>query len=126
MVLDKIADAGCNYRTERIEVIPAAHSVLAGIEIDINAQTKIPGIFAAGENATGIHGAGRLSGNGLTACVVMGRVAGKNASKFAKKTNLHAQNSKFVKDLNIKILSQLLYKSKERSSCLNTIFRSKR
>jgi aspartate oxidase len=82
--LDKLAEAGCDYKTEKIEVIPAAHSVLAGIEIDINGQTTIPGIFAAGENATGIHGAGRLSGNGLTACVVMGQNCGKNASLHAK------------------------------------------
>jgi len=84
--LDKLTDAGCDYQTEKIEVIPAAHSVLAGIEIDTNGQTTIPGIFAAGENATGIHGAGRLSGNGLTACVVMGRICGTNASRYAKNT----------------------------------------
>ena len=82
--LDKLTEAGCDYRTEKIEVIPAAHSVLAGIEIDTNARTTIPGIFAAGENATGIHGAGRLSGNGLTACVVMGQTCGTNASLHAK------------------------------------------
>ena len=82
--LDKLTEAGCDYRTEKIEVIPAAHSVLAGLEIDTNAQTTIPGVFAAGENATGIHGAGRLSGNGLTACAVMGLTCGKNASGYAK------------------------------------------
>ena len=82
--LDKLTEAGCDYRTEKIEVIPAAHSVLAGIKIDTNGETSIPGIYAAGENATGIHGAGRLSGNGLTACVVMGRTCGKNASEYAK------------------------------------------
>jgi succinate dehydrogenase/fumarate reductase flavoprotein subunit len=82
--LDKLTEAGCNYRTETVEVIPAAHSVLAGMEIDTNAQTKMPGIFAGGENATGIHGAGRLSGNGLTACVVMGQTCGLNASLHAK------------------------------------------
>ena len=82
--LDKLTEAGCNYRNEKIEVIPAAHSVLAGIEIDTNAQTAIPGVFAAGENATGIHGAGRLSGNGLTACAVMGLTCGNNASGYAK------------------------------------------
>jgi fumarate reductase (CoM/CoB) subunit A len=84
--LDKLTEAGCDYRTEKIEVIPAAHSVLAGLEIDTNAQTTIPGVFAAGENATGIHGAGRLSGNGLTACAVMGITCGINASGYAKNT----------------------------------------
>ena len=83
-ILAKITKAGGNYRTEKIEVVPAAHSVLAGLVIDIEAATTLPGLFAAGENVTGIHGAGRLSGNGLTACVVIGRVAGKNASDEAK------------------------------------------
>ena len=84
VVLSKISAAGGDYRTEKIEVVPAAHSVLAGLVIDQQAATTLPGLFAAGENVTGIHGAGRLSGNGLTACVVMGRVAGKNASDTAK------------------------------------------
>ena len=82
--LDKLTEAGCDYRTEKIEVVPAAHSVLAGLEIDTNAQTTMRGVFAAGENATGIHGAGRLSGNGLTACAVMGLTCGTNASGYAK------------------------------------------
>jgi succinate dehydrogenase / fumarate reductase flavoprotein subunit len=88
VVLRKITDAGGDYRTEKIEVVPAAHSVLAGLVIDTNAATTVPGLFAAGENVTGIHGAGRLSGNGLTACVVLGRIAGKNASAFAAHTSL--------------------------------------
>ena len=103
--LDKLTEAGCDYKTEKIEVIPAAHSVLAGIEIGTNAQTTIPGIFAAGENATGIHGAGRLSGNGLTACAVMGRTAGLNASGYAnnaqgKRRSVAAQKTLSSEQLN--------------------------
>lgn len=84
VILSKITAAGGDYRTQKIEVVPAAHSVLAGLMIDPQGATTLPGLFAAGENVTGIHGAGRLSGNGLTACVVMGRIAGKNASETAK------------------------------------------
>ena len=84
VILSKITAAGGDYRTKKIEVVPAAHSVLAGLVIDSQGATTLPGLFAAGENVTGIHGAGRLSGNGLTACVVMGRIAGKNASETAK------------------------------------------
>ena len=84
VILSKITAAGGDYRTKKIEVVPAAHSVLAGLVIDPQGATTLPGLFAAGENVTGIHGAGRLSGNGLTACVVMGRIAGKNASDTAK------------------------------------------
>lgn len=84
--LNKIAAAGCNPKIEPIEVVPAAHSALAGLIIDCKAQTNVRGLFVAGENATGIHGAGRLSGNGLTACTVMGLTAGKTASNLAIKT----------------------------------------
>jgi len=84
VILSKITAAGGDYRKQKIEVVPAAHSVLAGLVIDSQGATTLPGLFAAGENVTGIHGAGRLSGNGLTACVVMGRIAGKNASNTAK------------------------------------------
>ena len=84
VILSKITAAGCNYRTQKIEVVPAAHSVLAGLVIDPQGATTLPRLFAAGENVTGIHGAGRLSGNGLTACVVMGRIAGKNACMTAR------------------------------------------
>ena len=106
--LDKLTEAGCDYRTEKIEVIPAAHSVLAGIEIGTNAQTTIPGIFAAGENATGIHGAGRLSGNGLTACVVMGRIAGLNASGYANNAQGKRRSVAAQKTLSSEQLNKLL------------------
>ena len=120
--LDKLTKAGCDYRAEKIEVIPAAHSVLAGIEIDTNAQTTIPGIFAAGENATGIHGAGRLSGNGLTACVVMGRTAGLNASEYANNAQGKRRNVAAQKTLSSKQLNKLLNVTKGQSQASNANF----
>ena len=120
--LDKLTKAGCDYRAEKIEVIPAAHSVLAGIEIDTNAQTTIPGIFAAGENATGIHGAGRLSGNGLTACVVMGRTAGLNASEHANNAQGKHRNGVAQKTPSSKQLNKLLNVTKGQSQASNANF----
>jgi succinate dehydrogenase/fumarate reductase flavoprotein subunit len=103
-----------------IEVIPAAHSVLAGIVIDTNAQTSIPGVFAAGENATGIHGAGRLSGNGLTACVVMGRTAGLNAIGYARNARRQRQNFVASKALSSKQLNRSLNIIEGQSQASNT------
>ncbi len=82
-VLDKIRAAGCDYRREPVEVLPAAHSILAGLVIDPNGATGVDGLWAAGECATGIHGAARLSGNGLGAALVFGRRAGRDAARFA-------------------------------------------
>jgi len=118
--LDKLTEAGCDYRTEKIEVIPAAHSVLAGIVIDTNAQTSIPGVFAAGENATGIHGAGRLSGNGLTACVVMGRTAGLNAIGYAENAQRQRQSVVAQKALSSEQLNRSLNIIEGQSQALNT------
>jgi succinate dehydrogenase/fumarate reductase flavoprotein subunit len=120
--LDKLTEAGCDYRSEKIEVLPAAHSVLAGIEIDTTAQTTIPGIFAAGENATGIHGAGRLSGNGLTACVVMGRTAGLNASEYANNAQGKRRNVATQKTLSSKQLNKLSNVIEGQSQASNTNF----
>ena len=101
--LDKIAAAGCDYRREMIEVLPAAHSVLAGLMIETSGKTSIDGLFAAGENATGIHGAGRLSGNGLTACVVMGQSAGTAAAGLspAGKTPISAADQAALQTLSL-------------------------
>ena len=118
--LDKLTEAGCDYRTEMIEVIPAAHSVLAGIATDTNAQTSIRGVFAAGENATGIHGAGRLSGNGLTACVVMGRTAGLNAIGYARNASRQRQNFVASKALSSKQLNRSLNIIEGQSQASNT------
>ena len=91
-MLDKLKTAGCNPKKELVEVLPAAHSILAGLVIDQDAATTVTGLYAAGENATGIHGAGRLSGNGLTSSVVMGRVAGKKAAAHSDSEVSHTTN----------------------------------
>ncbi len=117
--LDKLTAAGCDYRTEKIEVIPAAHSVLAGLEIDINSQTTIPGVFAAGENATGIHGAGRLSGNGLTACAVMGITCGRNASGYAKNSQRKRKSVMAQKTVSFEQLKKSLNIFTEQSQASN-------
>ena len=118
--LDKLTEAGCDYRTEKIEVIPAAHSVLAGIKIDTNGETTVPGIYAAGENATGIHGAGRLSGNGLTACVVMGRTCGKNASEYAKNARHQCMSDMEGNPVSFEQMKKFLSISKVQSQPLNS------
>lgn len=96
-ILRKIRDAGADYRNEPIEVVPAQHSVLAGLVTDANAATCIQGLWAAGECATGVHGAARLSGNGLSACLVFGRKAGRNAALFAlDRTNMRSAPTELV------------------------------
>merc|ERR1712072_71466 len=70
-------------------ITPVIHYCMGGLEVDIDSavlDTKtgkaIPGLYAAGEVAGGIHGNNRLGGNSLLDCVVFGRVAAKAAVKY--------------------------------------------
>jgi succinate dehydrogenase / fumarate reductase flavoprotein subunit len=67
-----------------MEVAPTAHYSMGGIVVDpVTHATGVPGLFAAGENTAGLHGANRLGGNSLTETVVYGRRVGEAAAAFA-------------------------------------------
>ena len=77
--------AGVDITTEAMEVGPTTHYVMGGVRVDGNTQmTNLPGLFAAGEVAAGLHGANRLGGNSLSDLIVFGQRAGEHAAKFAK------------------------------------------
>ena len=67
-----------------MKVFPAVHYSMGGLWVDDNQQTKIPGLFAAGECDYSIHGANRLGANSLLSSVFGGSVAGPNAIKYVK------------------------------------------
>ena len=68
-----------------MEVGPTTHYVMGGIRVDADTQmSSVPGLFAAGECAAGLHGANRLGGNSLSDLIVFGKRAGEFAAKFAK------------------------------------------
>jgi succinate dehydrogenase / fumarate reductase flavoprotein subunit len=69
-----------------MEVGPTCHYVMGGIRVDAEtAQSTVPGLFAAGEAAAGLHGANRLGGNSLSDLLVFGRRAGFAAAEYAKR-----------------------------------------
>jgi len=71
-----------------ILVYPTLHYQNGGVEINEKCETKIPGLFAAGEVTGGVHGKNRLMGNSLLDYNVFGRRAGIFAAKYVKKTKL--------------------------------------
>jgi succinate dehydrogenase / fumarate reductase flavoprotein subunit len=74
-----------------MEVGPTCHYVMGGIRVDAEtAQASVPGLFAAGEAAAGLHGANRLGGNSLSDLLVFGRRAGLAAAQHAKKAGTPA------------------------------------
>ena len=77
--------AGIDITKEKMEVGPTTHYVMGGIRVDGETQmSTVPGLFAAGECAAGLHGANRLGGNSLSDLVVFGKLAGEYACRFAK------------------------------------------
>ena len=76
--------ANIDITTTPMEVGPTTHYIMGGIRVDGDSQmSNVPGLFAAGECAAGLHGANRLGGNSLSDLLVFGRRAGEYAAKFA-------------------------------------------
>ena len=74
--------AGVDISEEPMEVGPTAHYVMGGVVVDAESQeTTVPGLFACGEVASGLHGANRLGGNSLSDLIVFGKRAGEHAAK---------------------------------------------
>jgi succinate dehydrogenase / fumarate reductase flavoprotein subunit len=77
--------AGIDITTTPMEVGPTTHYIMGGVRVDADSQmSSIPGLFAAGECASGINGANRLGGNSLSDLLVFGKRAGEYAAAFAK------------------------------------------
>ncbi|HXG49869.1 MAG TPA: FAD-dependent oxidoreductase [candidate division Zixibacteria bacterium] len=79
----KLSAAGIDCRRDRFEWVPALHTFLGGIFVNERCESRVPGLFAAGESATGMHGSNRLSGNAIASCMVLGARSGKSAALFA-------------------------------------------
>ena len=76
--------AGIDLTQAPVEVAPACHYLMGGIQVDpFTAQTSVPGLYAAGEVAAGAHGASRLAGNALAELLVFGQRAGLHAASDA-------------------------------------------
>jgi len=79
--------ANLDITKEPMEVGPTTHYAMGGIRVNGETQaTNVPGLFAAGECAAGLHGANRLGGNSLSDLIVFGKRAGEYAAKYAKET----------------------------------------
>jgi succinate dehydrogenase / fumarate reductase flavoprotein subunit len=77
--------AGVDITRKPMEVGPTTHYVMGGVKVDGDTQmSTVPGLFAAGEVAAGLHGANRLGGNSLSDLLVFGKRAGEYAAKFAR------------------------------------------
>lgn len=94
----RIEKQGVDIDREGIPIAPAAHYCIGGIATDLQAQTRLEGLYACGEvAATGVHGANRLASNSLLECLVFS----KRAVEHAKKSDIEESKSTLVRSLGV-------------------------
>jgi len=81
-MVKRCADCGFDLAGGRVEVVPTAHYMMGGVEFEEDCSTALPGLFVAGEDAGGVHGANRLGGNGVANSTVYGGIAGDEMAAF--------------------------------------------
>jgi fumarate reductase flavoprotein subunit len=81
-MVERCADCGFDLVGGRVEVVPTAHYMMGGVEFDADCTTALAGLFAAGEDTGGVHGANRLGGNGVANSTVFGGIAGESAAAW--------------------------------------------
>jgi fumarate reductase flavoprotein subunit len=75
-MVERCADCGFDLAGGLVEVVPTAHYMMGGVEFKLDCSTALTGLFAAGEDTGGVHGANRLGGNGVANSTVFGGLAG--------------------------------------------------
>src|SRR4029077_11531645 len=81
-MVERCADCGFDLAGGLVEVVPTAHYLMGGLVCEVDTATELPGLFVAGEDAGGAHGANRLGGNGVANSTVFGGIAGETMAAW--------------------------------------------
>ena len=81
-MVERCADCGFDLAGGLVEVVPTAHYFMGGLICEVDTSTELPGLFVAGEDAGGVHGANRLGGNGVANSTVYGGIAGETMAAW--------------------------------------------
>ncbi|MFO1301924.1 MAG: FAD-binding protein [Burkholderiaceae bacterium] len=81
-MVERCADCGFDLAGGLVEVVPTAHYMMGGVVFKADCTTQLPGLFAAGEDTGGVHGANRLGGNGVANSTVFGGIAGETMAAW--------------------------------------------
>src|SRR6266545_3109073 len=125
-MVDRCRDCGFDLAGGLVEVVPTAHYFMGGLICRADTSTDWPGLFVAGEDASGMHGANRLGGNGVANSTVFGGIAGDAmprwiaanpghrtpdegvlAAEFSRALHPFAQRSGDLNDLREKLLDTM-------------------
>jgi succinate dehydrogenase/fumarate reductase flavoprotein subunit len=98
-MVERCRDYGFDLAHERVEVSPTAHFFMGGVRINTRCQTDLDGLYAAGEDAGGIHGANRLGGNGIADSTVYGGIAGDCMAEDAVGRDLAPFDKEQIRDI---------------------------
>ena len=81
-MVERCDDCGFDLAGGLVEVVPTAHYMMGGVQFKVDCSTELAGLFAAGEDTGGVHGANRLSGNGVANSTVFGGIAGDSMAAW--------------------------------------------
>ncbi|WP_088280111.1 L-aspartate oxidase [Ideonella sp. A 288] len=84
-MVERCADCGFDLAAGLVEVVPTAHYMMGGVVFRADCSTALTGLFAAGEDTGGVHGANRLGGNGVANSTVFGGIAGDSMAAWVKR-----------------------------------------
>ncbi len=93
-MVERCADCGFDLAAGLVEVVPTAHYLMGGVEFAADCSSALAGLFVAGEDSGGVHGANRLGGNGVANSTVFGAVAGDTMAAWAQKHGALAEPSR--------------------------------
>ncbi|MEI6612018.1 FAD-binding protein [Polynucleobacter sp.] len=91
-MVERCADSGFDLANDLVEVVPTAHYMMGGLVFKKDCSTDLPGLFAAGEDTGGVHGANRLGGNGVANSTVFGGIAGETMARWVATQQLSECN----------------------------------
>jgi len=97
-MVKRCRDFGRDLAREPVEVGPTAHFMMGGVVIDPDCRTALDGLFAAGEDAGGVHGANRLGGNGVADSTVFGGIAGDVMAEWVAGRPLPAPSARLAEE----------------------------
>jgi fumarate reductase flavoprotein subunit len=90
-MVERCADCGFDLAGGLVEVVPTAHYFMGGVVCGVDTATEMPGLFVAGEDAGGVHGANRLGGNGVANSTVFGGIAGDTMAQWVTDNAQHRE-----------------------------------
>jgi fumarate reductase flavoprotein subunit len=108
-MVSRCADVGADLAGGLVEVVPTAHYMMGGVEVSIDCETQLLGLFCAGEDAGGVHGGNRLGGNGVANSTVFGGIAGDVMAEWVTKEGKLAEPDQDKIEASLKLMHTPFY-----------------